>query len=173
MARLFTILALAAFAVGTFFASRSASAAQSIDPDDPDFTPPSGVRGIVNNNPMNLEFRTSIQWRGQLGTDGRFAVFDTALNGLRAGMINIHTKMTRDGLTSVRKIIERLSPNFENPTESFIVFVSQRMGVSPDQPLVFVQHIIPMSKAIVTFENGQNPYPNSLYSQALAATGRG
>ena len=173
MARLFAILAAAALALGALLIPRLGRAAQSVDPEEPDFEPPSGVRGIRNNNPMNLEFRTGIQWRGQLGTDGRFVIFDTALNGIRAGMINIHTKMTRDGLTSVRRIIERLSPAFENPTESFIVFVARRMGVSPDQPLVFTQHIVSMSKAIVRFETGEEPYPDSLFREALAATGRG
>lgn len=173
MARILTALFAVALAIGGLFASRSASAAQSIDPESADFVPASGSRGIANKNPMNLEFRTSIQWRGQLGTDGRFVVFDTALNGIRAGMINIHTKMNRDGLTSVRRIIERLSPSFENPTEAFITFVAQKMGVSPDQPLVFTQHIVAMSKAIVRFETGQDPYPDSLFRQALAETGRG
>lgn len=173
MGRLLAILGAAVLFIGGLFASRTASATpQVIDPDKPEFDPPSGTRGIVNNNPMNIEFRTSIQWRGQLGTDGRFAVFDTAINGIRAGMINVHTKMTRDGLNSVRKIINRLSPSFENPTESFITFVSGRMGVSPDQPLVFKQHIIPMSRAIVTFENGRDPYSLITYATALAATGR-
>lgn len=173
MGRIFALLAAGFVALGAFFASRTASTTQPVKPAAPDTPPSGGARGIRNKNPMNLEFRTSIQWVGQLGTDGRFAVFDTALNGIRAGMINIHTKMTRDGLTSVRRIITRLSPAFENPTENFIVFVAREMGVSPDQPLVFTQHIVPMSKAIIRFETGEDPYPDSLLRQALSITGRG
>lgn len=172
MEKLLALLAIIGVAAGALFIPRIARGDTSVTDE---VTPPAGgisPRGIENNNPMNLEFRTSIQWRGQIGSDGRFAVFDTPLNGLRAGMINIHTKMVRDGLTSVRRIISRLSPAFENPTENFINFVSQRMGVGTDQPLTFANHIIPMSKAIVTFENGQNPYPDSLYREALRETGR-
>lgn len=129
-------------------------------------------KGIGNKNPFNLEFRTAIEWRGQIGSDGRFVIFDTALNGLRAGMINIHTKMTRDGLNTVRKIITRLSPAVENPTEAFIQFVSGKMGVAPDQPLQFGSHILAMSEAIIQFENGEQPYPNTLLLQALRETGK-
>lgn len=129
-------------------------------------------KGIGNKNPFNLEWRASIDWRGQIGSDGRFVIFDEPLNGIRAGMINIHTKMTRDGLNTVRKIINRLSPSFENPTEAFIQFVSGKMGVAPDQPLQFSTHILTMSEAIIRFENGEQPYPLSLLNQALQESGK-
>lgn len=133
----------------------------------------SGTLGLRNNNPFNLEFR-NIGWRGELGIDssGRFSVFDTAQNGIRAGMINIHTKMTRDGLNTVRKIISRLSPSFENPTEAFIQFVSRRLSVAADQPIQFGNTILPMSKAIIQFENGIQPFSNDELESALRETGR-
>jgi len=164
----------AALIAGAFLFSRTASAAQSIDPTQEDFEPPSGIRGLDNNNPFNLKFRTSIQWRGQLGTDGTFVVFDTPLNGLRAGMINIHTKFTRDGVKTIRGLMNILSPASENPTENFIAFVAGRLSVSPEQQLEFGQVIIPLSQAIVTFETGvpNGGFPDSLYRQALQASGR-
>ena len=173
MDKILAFLAFAGVAIGALFIPRIAKGATVSVPENPDAQPlGTSPKGIRNNNPMNLEFRSSIQWRGQLGTDGRFAVFDTPVNGIRAGMINIHTKMVRDGLNSVRKILNRLSPSFENPTESFITFVSRRMGVGADQPLTFAQHILPMSKAIVFFENGEDPYTDDQYREALRETGR-
>jgi hypothetical protein len=127
---------------------------------------------LRNNNPFNIEFRASIQWEGQIGTDGRFVVFRDSLSGIRAGMINIHTKMTRDGLNTIRKIISRLSPAVENPTEAFIQFVAGRLSVAPDQPITWRPYIIPMSKAIIQFENGQQPFSNDELNDALVATGR-
>ena len=127
--------------------------------------------GLRNNNPFNLEFR-NIGWRGEIGTDGRFSIFDTAQNGIRAGMINIHTKMTRDGLNNVRKLITRLSPSFENPTESFINFVAGRLSVSPDQPIRFESTIIQLSKAIIQFENASQPFSDAELQDALRETGR-
>jgi hypothetical protein len=131
--------------------------------------------GIPINNPFNLEFRAHIDWQGQVGVDAefaRFVVFDKAVNGIRAGMINIHTKMTRDGLNTVRKIINRLSPPVENPTEAFVQFVAGQMGVAPDQPLQFSSHILAMSQAIIQFENGSQPYSVALLNQALQNTGK-
>jgi hypothetical protein len=128
--------------------------------------------GLRNKNPFNIKFRTTIQWQGQIGTDGTFVVFNTSLNGIRAGMINIHTKMTRDGLNTVRKIISRLSPAVENPTEAFIQFVAGRMNVAADQPITWRPYIIAMSKAIIQFENGEQPFSDDTLNEALQATGR-
>ena len=174
MDKIIASLVAAALLVGALLFSRTASATQTIDPTAEDFVPPSGVKGLDNKNPFNLEFRTSIQWRGQIGTDGRFVVFNTSLNGLRAGMINIHTKFTRDGIKTVRGLISVLSPASENPTENFIAFISGRLSVSPEQPLEFGQVIIPLSKAIVSFETGvvDGGFPDSLYKDALRESGR-
>jgi len=141
------------------------------DFNDGEITVGSSPKGLRNNNPFNLEYR-NIGWRGELGTDGRFSVFDTAQNGIRAGMINIHTKMTRDGKVTVRQLISTLSPSHENPTEAFISFVSRRMNVSPDQPLTFGVHIISLSKAIIRFENGEQPFTFDELEAALQQTGR-
>lgn len=167
-----SLIAAGIVAAGLLF-SRTARADQTVNPLQTDFVPPSGSTGIRNNNPFNLEFR-NIGWRGEVGSDGRFSIFDSALNGIRAGMINVHTKFNRDGANTVRKLLNILSPDFENPTENFIQFVSSRLGVSPDQPLDWQQRIIQLSKAIVTFETGEpnGNYPDSLFNQALQETGK-
>lgn len=181
MDKLFAALGIAGIIFGALFIPRIARGDETVSEIDLDTLPgripenaPRGTspRGIGNNNPFNLIFLPSVQWRGQLGTDGRFAVFDTPLNGIRAGIINIHTKFTRDGLNTVRKLLNRLSPSFENPTEAFITFVSKRLNVAPDQPLVFSNVIIPLSKAIIQFENGEQPYSDALIRQALQESNR-
>lgn len=128
--------------------------------------------GIGNNNPFNLEYH-DIGWVGEVGSDGRFSKFDTPVNGIRAGMINVHTKMTRDGDNTVRKLITRLSPAHENPTEAFITFVSARLSVSADQPITWRPNIFALSKAIIQFENGQQPYSDAQLNEAIALTNRG
>lgn len=161
--------------IGALFIPRIARGSTVNDqPGQNDITPPpqgSSPLGLRNNNPFNLEHR-NIGWIGEIGSDGRFSIFDTAENGIRAGMINIHTKMTRDGLTTVRKLISRLSPAFENPTEDFIQFVAGRLRVAPDQPITFLPNIIPLSKAIIQFENGQQPFSDAELQDALQRTGR-
>lgn len=175
---IYALLALG-IGVGGLLLSRNAGASTGVqnvtDPTEENFTPASGVRGIRNNNPFNLEYR-NIGWRGELGPEdhpsGRFSKFDTPLNGIRAGMINIHTKIFRDRANTVRKLINVLSPKFENPTDAFVNFVAKRVGVAPDQPLDYRAHIRPLSKAIITFENGSNPYSDELITAALQATGK-
>lgn len=166
-----SLVAAGVVALG-LLASRSASASQSVNPDQADFVPPSGPLGLRNKNPFNLKF-ANIGWRGEIGTDGTFSVFDTSLNGLRAGMKNIHTKFSRDGANTVRKLMTILSPEFENPLEEFINFVALRINVAPDQPLRFEAVILPLSKAIVTFETGvpNGGFSNDLYERALQETG--
>lgn len=170
--------------LATLFFSRRAEAGEPVPftidvelnpdnfPEDSEMTPTgSSPLGLKNNNPFNLEFR-NIGWIGETGSDGRFSVFDTAENGIRAGMINIHTKMTRDGKTSVRKLINTLSPPHENPTEAFIKFVSREINVSAEQVLQFSTHITGLSKAIIAFENGSQPFDDETLARALARTGR-
>ncbi len=168
-------------ALGALMFSRGARAADvpviSDQPGriDAELSPPQGSSplGLSNNNPFNLEYH-GIGWVGELGVDrtGRFSVFDTAENGIRAGMINVHTKMTRDGANTVRKLLTLLSPAFENPLEAFVTFVSSRLSVAPDQPLDYRQHIIQLSKAIIQFENGSMPYTDDQLHSALLRTGR-
>ena len=142
-----------------------------LDSGDSFVTPSTSPFGIRNNNPFNLRFR-DIGWRGEIGNNNGFSVFDTAENGIRAGMINIHTKMTRDGANTVRKLISILSPPNENPTDIFIQTVANRMSVSPDQTLSFPVHITRLSQEIIRFENGQQPYSFEQLENALRETGR-
>lgn len=181
MDKIIAVLAIVGIALGALLIPRTARGAtvnENATPDDPDFQSPSGARGIINNNPFNIKFVASIPWRGQIGTDGTFAVFDTPLNGIRAGMVNIHTQVNRNGFSTIRKLIGRLSPEFENPTENFVAFVSNRLGISPEQQINWQREIIPLSKAIIQFENTQrnipwvDPYSDELYSRAKQETGK-
>lgn len=129
-------------------------------------------RGIRNNNPTNIIYNAGVQWQGQIGSDGRYAIFDSPLNGLRAAAINLHTYMSKHRLQTIRQIINRWAPSSENDTNAYIRSVSQRTGLSSDQPLNWRTHVKPLLKAIVFHENGMDPYEDKLYDKAIAATGR-
>lgn len=175
MANVFIPIIALAIGVGALLFSRSANARETLEPiivnnkrrnsfDRVD------VRKI--NNPTHLEYH-NIGWLGEIGTDGRYSVFDTAVNGIRAGMINLHTMMTRDGRNTVRRIISAWAPAHENPTEAYVSFIANRLHVSPDQPLrAWRDIVLPMTQGIVAFENGYDPYPDSIYQEALQATGK-
>lgn len=129
-------------------------------------------RGIRNNNPGNLEFVESIAWRGQIGSDGRYAIFDSALDGIRAMMIDLHTGFVRDGENTIREIIAEWAPPNENLTAAYMDSVRQQTGYGIDEPLSWHSAVIPLAKAITVHENGENPYTDSLFQDAYMETGR-
>ena len=130
---------------------------------------PGVPRGIRNNNPGNIKYNGT-QWQGLANppTDGTYARFDTALYGLRAIAVIMKTYRDVHGLNTVRGIITRWAPPGSNNTEAYIKDVSQRMGVTPDQPLdPGVSTQANLVKAIVMHENGQQPYNQSLINNAV------
>lgn len=116
-------------------------------------------RGIRNNNPGNLEGAT-IPWRGQVGVDGAYCVFDTAEHGLRALAVNLLAYQKLHGLNTVRLIVTRFAPPTENDTASYIIDVATQMMVGPDTTLDLTQPptLDGLVCAIVRHENGSNPY---------------
>lgn len=160
---------LAALVFGFFllYPKRSNAAVTEPKTETPSAAPEQLPRGLRNNNPMNLRYDSSIPWIGQTGFDkAGYATFDTAENGIRAGMIDIRTGFERDNENTVRKIISEWAPETENPTSAYIQFVARRLGVSADMALDFNAVIIRLAQSIVEFENGSNPYPDSLYQAA-------
>lgn len=80
--------------------------------------------GIRNNNPMNIRYNPLNRWLGLKGFNNGFCVFNNIDYGLRAGIITLRTYITKHGLTSVEKIIERFAPVSENNTGVYISYVS-------------------------------------------------
>jgi len=100
------------------------------------------VRGFRNNNPGNLV--AGVRWQGKIGSDGRFAIFDTPENGYRAMGKNLLAYQNRHGLNTIRQIISRWAPPmgrdqngnpYQQNTAAYIAAVSREMGVGPDEPL--------------------------------------
>ena len=112
------------------------------------------VRGYRNNNPGNIE--AGVGWQGEIGSDGRFAVFDTAENGYRAMGKNLLAYQNRHGLKTIRQIISRWAPPGENDTGAYIAAVSREMGVGPDEPLDLSQQatLQRLMTSITRHENG-------------------
>lgn len=122
----------------------------------------SAPRGIRNNNPGNLE--PVARWRGLVGSDGRFAKFDTPRNGLRAIGVDLRAKMRR-GLKTPRAVIEEYAPPNENNTEMYIKAVTSFVGIGDTQPIpihdaAFLELWL---KAITKHENGNGPPGNPFW----------
>lgn len=134
-------------------------------------------RGIRNNNPGNLEWGDP--WQGLVDPkegkkqDVRFAVFRTPAWGIRAMARTLITyqdkRLARDGskIDTLREIIDRWAPAFENDTDAYVRSVGKAMcstGVcfGPDEEVVNVHDyrtMRPLIEAIIRHENnGKGPY---------------
>jgi len=127
-------------------------------------------RGIMNNNPGNLNFA------GQKGahSSGRYAAFGSMKEGVAALVRQIGLYIHR-GKDTIRKIITTYAPPGENNTAAYIRAVSQFMGVSPDQPLSMgnAKQIEALVRAISIHENGgkylSDDTVNAGYQMAVGA----
>ncbi|UTM58287.1 structural protein [Photobacterium sp. CCB-ST2H9] len=124
-------------------------------------------RGIRNNNPGNIE-DNGTAWQGRVGSDGRFVIFDSPQNGIRALARTLKTYRNRHGLTTVRGIINRWAPPVENDTTAYVNHVAGALGVSPDMSLSEAETmaLVPL---IIRHENGMQPYSDRVLKAGIQA----
>ncbi len=116
--------------------------------------------GIRNNNPLNIRFNELNDWEGQSGENKGFCVFSSSKYGIRAGAKLIKDYMS-SGLTSVSGIIKKWAPNSENPTNSYIDFVSKYLNVNALDNNLNEKNIPSLIKAMIKFENGAQVYSHA------------
>ncbi|MBB1322117.1 hypothetical protein [Shewanella sp. SR43-8] len=127
------------------------------------------TKGVRNNNPLNVEYSASNPWNGQTGSDGRFATFSSVFYGIRAAAKTMKTYRDKYGLNTVRGIVNRWAPPSDNnPTGNYIDFVSRKAGVSQSQVLTQLDYVQVVA-AMISFENGYNPYDINEISAAVSA----
>jgi hypothetical protein len=131
-----------------------------------------GARGIKNNNPGNLE--KGQHWKGEVaGSDGRFATFDKALDGLRAVGKNL-LAYEKSGFDTTHKIAHRWAPagDGNNNPDIYSQHLAQNMGVSTDEKLNLKQNperLASCMEAICRQENGTVPYSHEAFLWAAKA----
>lgn len=127
------------------------------------------TRGIRNNNPGNIRHGTS-RWQGMSAAqpDSEYVTFDSPLYGIRAMAKLLTNYQDRYGLDTIRQLITRWAPPSENITESYINNVSRIVGALPDQKIDVGDSMVPLVEAIITHENGQQPYTAEQIAQGIA-----
>ncbi len=115
-------------------------------------------RGIRNNNPGNI--RHGQKWDGlaPMQGDPAFATFVSPEYGIRAMAKLLLNYQSRNGLKTVRQIIDRWAPPNENNTAAYVQHVADRIGVGPDDPIVVADVLPTLVASIIRHENGQHPY---------------
>ena len=136
-------------------------------------------RGVRNRNPGNIDFNPRNDWQGQIGKepDGRFAIFDTPENGIRALgklLINYRGKdgmpgVGGNGIDTVLEIINRWAPSNENDTQAYAGAVAKRIGVRTTDPINIKDPatLKGMVISIIIHENGGNPYAPAIIDEGL------
>lgn len=97
-------------------------------------------RGERNNNPGNLEASSWTQGQpGYVGSDGRFARFETVEQGIAAQENLLSTRYLSRGFNTVEKIINRYGndPGTEDDAavRNYINYVARRLNVNPNDEL--------------------------------------
>lgn len=137
------------------------------------------ARGIRNRNPGNIDYNPRNDWQGQIGKEpgGRFAIFDTPENGIRAlGKLLINYR-GKDGMPGVGgkgidtplEFINRWAPASENDTNAYAQAIAKRLGVGVrdsidiSRPQILRELVV----GIIVHENGSNPYPSALIDEGI------
>lgn len=124
------------------------------------------TRGIRNNNPGNIR-HSKDEWQGEVdGTDTAFKTFSDPLYGLRALAKLMLNYQAKHGLNTVAALIDRWAPPVENQTAVYANAVAKALGVEPTAVIQVSDHLPALVAAIVTHENGSQPYSADLIQQA-------
>lgn len=127
-------------------------------------------RGIRNCNPGNIR-KSPTAWLGEdpNGEDPDFVTFKSPLYGIRALAKILWSYQDVHGINTVSGFINRWAPPGENDTTAYVQNVCAACEVSPDTTIdlkssVFYNLVI----AIITQENGEQPYAIDLIAQAIS-----
>ena len=131
-------------------------------------------RGIRNHNPGNLR-KSNDPWQGLAPdqTDPDFLQFESSKWGIRALARTLIAYQDRIGLRSIKSIIYRWAPPNENNTSAYIQSVAKKLDVTPDEPINVHDYKIlqPLTLAIISQENGQQPYTDTEIDAGLVLAG--
>lgn len=83
----------------------------------------SETRGMRNNNPGNLRYARSVKWEGLIDEskrkDNAFFEFKNVYWGLRAMVMQIRNYYRKRKDLTIKSIISRYAPSFENNTKFY------------------------------------------------------
>ena len=131
------------------------------------------ARGIRNNNPGNI--RHGEKWEGlsDKQTDSSFCIFKTPEYGIRAMAKILLNYQKKYGLKTIKQIISRWAPPNENDTQSYIKSVSLSVGVDSEEEINLNNKniMVPLIKAIIKHENGEQPYSDEQILKGIHLAG--
>lgn len=130
--------------------------------------------GLRLNNPGNLNGIQWHQWQGAAGTDRQYLRFCTPYDGLVAMRRVLCAYQEKYCIDTVSEICDRWvrfprGRRQRRAFRSYVLVVSKRSGYAPNRILCLTCPLTDfyLERAIVYAEQGSDPYPESLYWQAV------
>lgn len=125
--------------------------------------PHSDMATYKRNNPGNIRYNPAIQWKGQIGQEGGFVVFDSAQNGMRA-MALLLSNYYRSGFNTIERIVNRYAPATDgNDTNTYTKFLAKKTGINPTAPIPPTD-MPALATYMVQVEQGSYPGDSALQS---------
>lgn len=109
---------------------------------------------IGKNNPLNIRTSGHYSWNGQTGATRGFCDFEDVALCRRAGAYLLMRSYRRAKAITIREVITRWAPAFENNTNAYIEYVCKRTGLKADTDLVFCSDYASLLAAMEIFEQG-------------------
>ena len=129
---------------------------------------PRDTLGMRLNNPGNI--RPGAGFFGESGQDKGYAKFVSDAAGLRAIQRLLMTYGNQYGINTLRGLANRYAPpSYNNPTENYIEFLSQKTGINPDEPINLAERGAEIIPAIIGFEQGKQPFSQEMINTAINA----
>lgn len=117
----------------------------------------SEVRGLRNNNPLNI--RVGNDWNGEAepGDETAFEVFESPEWGIRAAWVLMRNYRAKYGIRTIRDLVNRWAPSNENDTSAYVASVAGHTRIAPDEELNEGDYPAVIA-AMIKHENGFNPF---------------
>lgn len=113
--------------------------------------PGTGTRAERNQNPGNIEDGPFARSQpGYVGSDGRFAKFDSAASGSNAQAALLKSYISR-GTNTIGKIVSKWAPPSENDTEAYIGKVEALTGINRNA-VIAPQQVAAVQQAMAQVE---------------------
>jgi len=136
------------------------------------------ARGIETNNPGNLRPVTPGIYKGfegAVGIEDGFLRFRRPIDGIRAIVINLKIYRSRHKIRTIRGVANRWLSKEGTPQDKlkYAEFISDKTGFRIDKKLDFSDAIVleKLTRAIIHYENGRDPYPAKLYARIFPKRG--
>lgn len=131
-------------------------------------------RGERNNNPGNLEASPWTRSQpGYVGSDGRFAIFDTMENGINA-QVSLLGGYLRKGYNTINSIINRYGNDPGTADDVSVAnyknYIANRLGVGLDSIITAAQ-LPSLTQAMREFETGNTTGSKGILGSAGEAIG--